>query len=176
MHKSTTLTGLLEDLSRYARERGLTDTQWSEQAGVRKETLSRLRRRRTCDLATLEALGRVVGARLHVFAERPPRTSGDGHFPEEFGRSYEAELLRLCSSRALDPARWLALGPPYFMAGLALLVSSMRGFDRRRLVALAEGLHPGISEPVVFDRWLQRSPLQPSRFLPQLEAGDAHAA
>jgi hypothetical protein len=37
-------------------------------------------------------------------------------------------------------------------------------------------LHPGASEVAVFDRWLQRSPLRPSRFLPLLEVRLDHAA
>ena len=52
------------------------------------------------------------------------------------------------------------------MAGLAVMLAGVDGFDRPGLLALAEVLHPGAGEPEVFSRWLQRSPLRPYRFLP----------
>ena len=42
--------------------------------------------------------------------------------------------------------------------------------------ALAEVLHPGATEVPVFARWLKRSPLRPSRFLPMLAMETRHAA
>jgi hypothetical protein len=62
------------------------------------------------------------------------------------------------------------------MAGLAVLLASSRDFDRSRLLELAEILHPGISEPAVFNLWLQRTSLEPSRFFAQLEAERSHAS
>jgi hypothetical protein len=59
------------------------------------------------------------------------------------------------------------------MGGLAVLLASIRGADRERLLALAETLHPGVSTPEVFGAWLAASPLQPSRFLPMLEQAAA---
>jgi len=82
----------------------MNDTAWSARAGLRKETLSRLRRRPSCDLATLEALLAAVGSQL------------------------------------------------------------------------AEQLHPGASEPAVFAKWLTRSALRPSRFMPMLENAAEHTA
>lgn len=167
MSRSTdALSALLQDLTARARHLGLTDTAWADRAGVRKETLSRLRGRATCDLATVNALAEVVGARLTV-AE--PLVAATGrHFPESMNREYEGRLLDLCASRTLDPNRWEQLGPRFFMAGLAVMLASTRDFDRRSLLALAEELHPGASEPGVFARWLKASPLRPSRFLPML--------
>ena len=43
--------------------------------------------------------------------------------------------------------------------------------DRRRLLELAELLHPGISAPVVANIWMRRTPIEPSRFFAQLEQG-----
>ncbi len=83
-------------------------------------------------------------------------------------RDYEKRLLNLCASRTLDPERWEQLGPRFFMAGLAVMLAGTADFDRRSLLALAETLHPGASEPAVFARWLAASPLRPSRFLPML--------
>ena len=62
------------------------------------------------------------------------------------------------------------------MAGLAVMMASTPGYDRRALLALAEQLHPGATEVAVFSRWLERSPVRPTRFLALLDAGTARAA
>jgi hypothetical protein len=159
---------VLSPLRQEARRRGLSDSQWAAVAGVRKETLSRLRGRATCDFATLEALARAVGATLAVTSGPLVPATPDGHFPARVDRDYEARLLELCASGATDPAAWRAIGPAFFMAGLAVMLGGAGGFDRSRYLALAEALHPGSSLPEVFSLWLQRSPLRPSRFLPML--------
>lgn len=168
MEKSTDLLGaILEDLTGRARRAGITDTAWAERAGVRKETLSRLRGRATCDFATLSALASAVGVRV-VAAEPPAPVSANGHFPAGLNREYEKRLLDLCASRTVDPAKWQQLGPGFFMAGLAVMLASSPEFERRSLLALAETLHPGATEPAVFARWLEASPVRPSRFLPMV--------
>jgi hypothetical protein len=176
MPKSTEpLATVLDDLTARARDAGLTDTAWAERAGVRKETLSRLRSRATCDFSTLDALAEAVGAQLAV-AEPPAAATTGRHFPERMDREYEGRLLELCASRILDPGRWEQLGPRFFMAGLAVMLASTRDFDRGSLLTLAEELHPGASEPAVFARWLKASPLRPSRFLPMLSVRVKRAA
>lgn len=170
MPKSTTLNSLLDTLTRDARRAGLTDAAWAGRAGLRKESLSRLRRRDTCDFATLHALAEAVGARVDV---RPAQTGGlssDGHFPAEVNRDLEERLADLCARDETDPNQWTALGPPFFMAGLAVMLAGAPGHDRSGLLELAERLHPGASEPAVFARWLERSLVRPSRFLSIVEA------
>jgi hypothetical protein len=81
----------------------------------------------------------------------------------------------MSASRTLDPRVWASAGPRFFMAGLAVMLASVQGADRRGLLALGEQLHPGISEPVVFDQWLKRSPVRPARFLPMLAMEAKHA-
>lgn len=170
------LSVLLDKLSRKARSAALTDTQWAALAGVRKETLSRLQHRATCDFATLSALAAAVGMRLEAHEQPTADSTPDGHFPTAMSRDYEQQLLDLCASGALDAEQWAALGPLFFMAGLAVMVASVPGCNRRGLLALAEHLHPGASEPSVFARWLERSPSRPSRFLPLLKAATPRAA
>lgn len=170
------LPDLLTALTREARARGLTDAAWARAAGVRTETLCRLRRRQSCDFATLEALAHAAGTGIGVLDSASRNEEDDAHFPAHLDRELEARLLQLCASGELDAARWARLGPRFFMAGLAVILASVRGYDRRALLELAERLHPGSSEPEVFAIWLARSPLQPSRFLPLLEAERAHAA
>lgn len=177
MNKSTQgLSAFLDSLTRAARTAGLTDAGWAQRAGLRKETLSRLRRRASCDLTTLMALAAVVGARLAVVRDDLPDRSPDGHFPVALGRRYEQQLVELCASRDLEPGVWAELGPGFFMAGLAVMVASDSGFDRRGLLSLAEHLHPGSTEPAVFEKWLARSPVRPARFLPMLGMETRNAA
>jgi hypothetical protein len=173
---TTELKRLLDSLTLAARNKGLNDASWAAAAGFSKETLSRLRRRSSCDLSTLIALADAADASLSVAVATQPATTSDGHFPTELSRDYEHQLLTLCASRQLDPAAWAAAGPAFFMAGLAVMLASNAGADRRGLLALAEALHPGASEVPVFARWLKRSPLRPSRFLPMLAMETRHAA
>jgi hypothetical protein len=61
------------------------------------------------------------------------------------------------------------------MSGLAVIVASGPGYDRRALLELAERLHAGSAQVAVFAEWLERKPVRPSRFLPML-AMQLHAA
>jgi hypothetical protein len=61
-------------------------------------------------------------------------------------------------------------GNPHQLAGVAVMLASQEGFDRPRMLALAERLHPGTSTPAGFSRWLADSPIQAARFLPMLRA------
>lgn len=168
---ASSLPALLGALTAKARARGLTDAEWARRAHVRQETLSRLRRRDDCDLATLRALATQVDARLTV----TDATTPDGLFPASLDRADEARLLALAAADA-SPQAWANAGPRFFMAGLAVMLASQPGEDRRKLLELAETLHPGASTPAVFGRWLQDSPLRPSRFLPMLEMERRRAA
>jgi hypothetical protein len=176
MYKSTPeLHDLLSALTVAARNKGLNDAAWAAAAGFSKETLSRLRRRSCCDLSTLMALAQASGASLSVIAGRIA-TTPDGHFPRELSRDYEHQLLTLCASQKLEIDEWRAAGPAFFMAGVAVMLASNSGTERRGLLALAENLHPGATTVPAFAQWLKRSPLRPSRFLPMLAMEAKHAA
>lgn len=148
-----------------ARRRFGSDARWATASGVPKETLCRLKKSTSCDLRTLAALASAAGMAL---AAVPVRIAGNGHLPASFGRAEEGALLEFCAAGDLRRESWAAMGPAFFMAGLATLLASARGFDRRRYLALAESLHPGITLPEAFGAWLERSPLRAARFLPQL--------
>lgn len=170
MLKSTQpLAHLLEALTRAARRAGWSDAEWARRSGLPKETLCRLRSRATCDLSTLDALSRAVGKRLTI-DEPEALTSGDGLWPAVVGRHLESKLLDVLSTRSRRAEDWRPLGPPFFLAGLAVTLASIPGFDRRRYLDLAEALHPGATEPRVFAKWLAETPLPPARFLPMLQA------
>lgn len=177
MFKSTaTLGSLLAALTVAARKKGLNDTAWATASGFSKETLSRLRRRSSCDLSTLLALADAADACLMVSAVVQPPPTSDGHFPSELSRDYEQQLLALCASGTLNPATWAGAGPAFFVAGLAVMLASYSDANRRALLNLAEKLHPGASELPVFATWLKRSPVRPSRFFPMLALELKHAA
>ena len=176
MNESTPLSAILAKLTAAARGRKMNDTQWSRASGVPKETLSRLRRRTSCDFATLASLAASVGARVDVSTAADPAATADGQFPASIDRSREQQLAELLASGAFDVSEWRAAGPGFFMAGLAVLGASLAGLDRRKLLALAEEIHPGISLPDVFARWLARSPVRPTRFAPLVRQRLRHAA
>jgi hypothetical protein len=177
MEKSSSkLAAVLDILRHRARALDLTDTAWAARAGVRKETLSRLNGRSSCDFATLHGLASVVGARVGVIAEDVAETTPDGLYPAHLSRQYEEKLLDLCASGEFAPQLWRHYGPGFFMAGLAVMLASVPEFDRRSLLELAEGLHAGSSQVGVFAMWLEGSPVRPARFLPMLPAGRRRAA
>ena len=177
MRKSTSgITVILKVLRERARRLGITDTEWAARAGIRKETLSRLRGRSSCDFATLQSLSRVVGANVGLSDANAPGWTQDGQFPAQVDREYEERLLDLCASGDMEPARWRLYGPSFFMSGLAVMIATMPEFDRRSLLDLAETLHVGSSQVGVFSLWLERSPIRPSRFLPMLSMELRHAA
>jgi hypothetical protein len=155
-------------LSDEARSQGMTDTEWARRAEVRKETLSRLRARESCDFATLQRLADAVGKSLAITSKTPPDGFSSSWFPAHVDRDFEERLADLCASGDFAAERWRSLGSSFFMAGLAVMVASARAVDRRELLELAERLHPGASQVGVFALWLERSPVRPSRFLPLL--------
>ncbi len=100
----------------------------------------------------------------------------DGRFPSTIDRDCEERLIDLCVAGDFDPARWRGAGPPFFMAGLAVLLASVPEFDRPGLLRLAEALEVGSTRIEIFSVWLKESPLRPSRFLPMVSNRMHHAA
>ncbi len=156
---STLPAKLLSRMAPAARGRYATDAAWAQAAGVPKETLSRLKGQASCDLRTLDSLSRAAGYELAVVPEPSHGT---------FGRKDEERLLDLCASGNADPSVWSGHGSSFFMGGLAVLLSSAREFEREKYLRLAEALHVGVTTPEVFGLWLERTPVQASRFLPML--------
>ena len=161
----TSLHQLLSRLRAHARLKGWSDAEWARRSGVPKETLCRLRSRASCDFATLEALASAVGSGLRVRGPALPY-SNDGLWPIAVDRNLEARLLDVAAAGSTSVSDWRPLGPPFFLAGILVMLASASAFDRHACLELAETLHPGASEPRVFARWLADTPLPPSRFLP----------
>jgi prevent-host-death family protein len=85
-------------------------------------------------------------------------------------RREEERAAELCARGDFRPSRWLRAGDSRTLAGIAVMLASLDHFDRPRMLALAERLHPGMSKPDTFGRWLARSPVQASRFVPMVQA------
>jgi len=155
-------------LSAVARQAGWSDAEWARRSGLPKETLCRLRSRSTCDFATLDALAQSAGTGLRVNG-CASQTSANGLWPVVVDRPLEARLAAVLGARSTCIDDWRPLGPPFFLAGLAVMLASVPELGRRKYLDLAEALHPGATEPRVFARWLTETPLPPARFLPMLE-------
>ena len=117
----------------------------------------------------IERHGRVV-AYLVPAPPKQAKAERPGAVPAGLDRQAEERLVRLAASGDLRPTRWERAGPSYLLAGLATMLASQDEFDRVRLLALAERLHPGMSRPGTFAQWLATSPVRPSRFLPMVRA------
>ena len=85
-------------------------------------------------------------------------------------REQEERLLNLCASGDFRPTRWKRAGEPRMLAGVAAMLASLDVFDRTRLFALAESLHPGMGTFEGYSKWLETSPVRLSRFMPMLRA------
>ena len=161
---------LLQQLRDRARACGLSEREWAAAAGLRPETLCRLGARTDCDFQTLSALAAAVGLSIGLQSAREARV------PERHGRAEEERLARLCASGSLDVRAWLDAGPRWFMAGLALLLAGRRGADREGLATLAAALEPAMLRVEEYQKWLDTSPVKPSRFLPLVDHWRARLA
>lgn len=177
MPKSTNpVQAVLRVLSDAARDAGWSDAEWARRAGLPKETLCRLRSRSNCDVATLSALGNALGKQLTAAGRPSGGPYSPGLWPTVVDRRLETRLIDLVRSGSTNEAHWRKLGPGFFLAGIAVVLASVTGLDRRAYLALAESLHPGASEPRVFAQWLADTPLPPARLLPMTQSPANHAA
>jgi len=118
----------------------------------------------------IERHGRVVAWLVPPPASgRPEKRKAAGSRPR-WNRRIEERVIELCARGDFRPSRWLRAGDSRMLAGVAAMLASQEDFDRTRMLALAERLHPGTSVPGEFSRWLARSPVQAARFLPMLRA------
>ena len=123
----------------------------------------------------IERYGRVV-AYLVPARDYAGPAQATAEFPGRFGRTEEERLLDLCASGRLEARLWREHGPAFFMAGLATMLASARGFPREQLLGLARELYPGMADAGTFARWLEGSPLRAARFVPMLRKRSGLAA
>lgn len=115
--------------------------------------------------------GRVVAYLTPVAATPEPRRKRQA---AALARHEEARLARLCASGDLRPSRWRRAGNVRTLAGVAMMMATAEPARRPRWLALAEALHPGMSEAATFGRWLANAPVQAARFLPMVAMERQH--
>ena len=118
----------------------------------------------------IERHGRVVALLVPPPAEKSRGPSRRRAEAPRWNRRAEERLVELCAGGDFRPSRWLRAGDARTLAGVATMLASETGFDRARMLALAERLHPGMSRPAMFGRWLAHAPVQAARLLPMLVA------
>ncbi len=114
--------------------------------------------------------GRVVALLVPPPAEKPRKPVTNASATPRWNRRTEERVIELCAQQDFRPSRWLRAGGAQTLAGVATMLASENGFDRTRMLALAERLHPGMTAPATFNRWLAHTPVHAARFLPQLAA------
>ena len=119
----------------------------------------------------VERHGKVVAYLVPAPASgtKAPKAPARGR-EARWGRREEERVLELCASRDFRPSRWARAGDARLLAGVATMLASAPGFDRPRMLALAERLHPGMSKAEVFGEWLSETPVDPARFLSMLRS------
>jgi antitoxin (DNA-binding transcriptional repressor) of toxin-antitoxin stability system len=137
-----------------------------------KNRLGAVLKRAALGPVAIERHGRIVACLVPPPAVKAPAggaRAARGAKPR-WTRRDEERVVELCAGGDFRPSRWLRAGDPRLLAGIAVTLASQEGFDRARLLALAERLQPGMSTPEAFGRWLARAPVQAARFLPLVRA------
>ena len=135
-----------------------------------KNRLGAVLERAALGRVAIERHGRVVAYLVPVPAAKRASPNRSARREPGWSRLDEERVLELCAKGDFRPSRWLRAGDPRQLAGVAVMLASQEEFDRPRMLALAERLHPGMSTPAGFGRWLTKSPIQAARFLPMLRA------
>ena|SRR5438094_7412954 len=135
-----------------------------------KNRLGEVLKRAALTPVAIERHGRVV-----AYLVPPPLPKAKGQHARQatrrgLTRAQEERLLELCARGDFRPSRWARAGDAQTLAGIAVMLASQIGFDRSRMLSLAERLFSGMSTPQAFDRWLAHAPVQAARFLPMLRS------
>lgn len=135
-----------------------------------KNRLGAILEQATLGPIAIERHGRVVAWLVPALPAK--KRSRDRSAPPDraWGREDEERVLELCASGDFRPSRWLRAGNPHLLAGVAAMLASVEGFDRNRMLALAERLSSSMSTVEGFGQWLAGTPLRAERFLPLLQA------
>ena len=142
----------------------------SVSATTLKNRLGAVLRKAALGTVAIESHGRIVA--FLVPAPRP-RASGDDRTarPERgWNRRNEERVIDLCVNGDFRLSRWLRAGDSRTLSGVAAILASVEGFDRTRMLALAERLSPGMTSPRGFNQWLRGTPVQAGRFVSMLRA------
>ena len=135
-----------------------------------KNRLGAVLEQATLEPIAIERHGRVVAYLIPASLPEKRDPSRGMQPSSKWGRSDEERVIELCAKGDFRPSRWLRAGSPDMLAGVAAMLASVEGFDRTRMLALAERLQPGMSTVEAFGQWLASTPIRAERFLPRLKA------
>jgi antitoxin (DNA-binding transcriptional repressor) of toxin-antitoxin stability system len=143
-----------------------------------KNRLGAVLERATLGRVAIERHGQIVAYLVPASAQsKRAIVDRSASAKSSWSRRQEERVVELCANEDFRPSRWLRAGNRYELAGVAAMLASHADFDRSRMLALAERLHPGMSTTTIFNRWLARTPIHAARLLPMLrqrESSDAH--
>ena len=114
--------------------------------------------------------GKIVAYLVPALPTRQKRRDRTAGPERTWNRRDEERVLNLCAGGDFRPSRWRRAGDSRTLGGIAAMLASVDGFDRQRMLALAERLSPGMSTAAGFNRWLAGAPVHAERFLPMLRA------
>jgi len=135
-----------------------------------KNRLGEVLQQAALEPVAIERHGRIIAYLVPAPATRASSDRRPVAAVHGWNRRDEDRVTELCARGDFRPSRWLRAGDPRVLAGVAAMLASQEGFDRTRMLALAERLHPGMAKPDGFNQWLAHSPLHAARFLPMLLA------
>ena len=135
-----------------------------------KNRLGEILARAALGPVAIQRHGRVVALLVPPPAQKTRKAAAKASGAPRWNRRSEERVVELCAQHDFRPSRWLRAGDAQTLAGVATMLASENGFDRTRMLALAERLHSGMTTPAVFNRWLAHTPVHAARFLPQLAA------
>ncbi len=138
-------------------------------ATVLKNRLGAMLARATLAPVAIERHGRIV-AYLVPATARPKRLAAKHRTRREWDRRVEERTVELAARGDFRPSRWLRAGDSRLLAGISVILASHERFNRTRMLALAERLHPRMSDPQSFGAWLRTTPVLAERFLALLDA------
>jgi len=141
-----------------------------------KNRLGEVLARASLEPVAIERHGRVVALLVPPPASEKRKPVASAGKPPRWSRRAEERVIELCAGGDLRPSRWLRAGDAQTLAGVATMLASEAGFDRPRMLALAELLWPGMTAAGTFNRWLARTPVHAARLLPLLAGRRREAA
>jgi antitoxin (DNA-binding transcriptional repressor) of toxin-antitoxin stability system len=118
----------------------------------------------------IERHGHIVAYLIPASAQQSTRLATKARTRQGWDRGIEERVVELAARGDFRPSRWLRAGDSRLLAGISVILASHERFNRTRMLALAERLHPGMSAPQNFGAWLRTTPVLAERFLALLDA------
>src|SRR6266496_2809175 len=148
----------------------MIQTMETVKATLLKNRLGEMLARAALAPVAIERHGRIVAYLVPASARQSTRQATKPRTRQAWDRRIEERAVELAACGDFRPSRWLRGGDPRLLAGISVILASHERFNRTRMLALAERLHPGMSAPQNFGAWLRTTPVLAERFLALLDA------